>query len=126
MAVVSDTSPISYLVLIGREAVIAELYGEVVVPEAVRRELVHPRGPDVVRERISGSPSWLKVKATRTGEEGEPWGALPWSLVLKSSEETWKGSIPGNARPFCWRRTKKQISFSSTNEPDAPPPESTA
>jgi predicted nucleic acid-binding protein len=72
VAVVSDTSPISYLVLIGREAVIAELYGEVVVPEAVRRELVHPRGPDVVRERISGSPSWLKVKATRTGEEGEP------------------------------------------------------
>ena len=32
MTVVSVTSPISYLVLIGREEVIAELYGEVLVP----------------------------------------------------------------------------------------------
>ena len=52
MTVVSDTSPISYLVLIGREEVIGELYGEVLVPEAVHRELVHPRDPEVVRERI--------------------------------------------------------------------------
>jgi hypothetical protein len=32
VTVVSDTSPISYLVLIGREEVIAELFGEVLVP----------------------------------------------------------------------------------------------
>lgn len=63
MTVVSDTSPISYLVLIGAEEVIPELYGDVLVPEAVRRELVHPRGPDVVRERISGSPPWITVEA---------------------------------------------------------------
>ena len=78
MTVVSDTSPISYLVLIGREEVIGELYGEVLVPEAVHRELVHPRGPEVVRERTSNSPSWMKVEAAesdagslRRGEEQE-------------------------------------------------------
>lgn len=42
MTVVSDTSPISYLVLIRREEVIDGLYGEVLVPEAVHRELVPP------------------------------------------------------------------------------------
>jgi len=55
--VVSDTSPTSYLILIEREEVIPELYGEVLVPEAVYRELVHPRGPETVRERVSSSPS---------------------------------------------------------------------
>jgi predicted nucleic acid-binding protein len=72
VTVVSDTSPISYLVLIGREEVIAELYGEVLVPEAAYRELVHPRGPEVVRERISSSPSWMKVEASGSGEEELP------------------------------------------------------
>jgi len=67
--VVSDTSPISYLVLIGSEEVIPKLYGEVAVPEAVRRELVHPRGPDVVRERISATPSWMKVETVGSGDE---------------------------------------------------------
>lgn len=70
MTVVSDTSPISYLVLIGSEAVIHQLYGEVVVPEAVRRELVHPRGPEKVRERISASPSWMKVEPVGSDSEG--------------------------------------------------------
>jgi predicted nucleic acid-binding protein len=65
-------TPLSYLVLIGREEVIAELYGEVLVPEAVHRELVHPKGPEVVRERISSSTSWMKVEASGSGEEGLP------------------------------------------------------
>jgi predicted nucleic acid-binding protein len=64
VAVVSDTSPISYLVLIGREEVIPELYGDVLIPEAVYRELVHPSGPEAVRERISGSPSWINVQTS--------------------------------------------------------------
>ncbi|WP_251951903.1 DUF3368 domain-containing protein [Salinibacter ruber] len=78
MTVISDTSPISYLVLIGSEEVITQLYGEVVVPGAVHRELIHPKGPDVVRERISSSPSWMRVEAAesdadslRRGEEQE-------------------------------------------------------
>jgi hypothetical protein len=37
------------------------LYGEILVPEAVYSELVHPRGPEVVRERISGSPCWMSI-----------------------------------------------------------------
>jgi hypothetical protein len=64
--------PDSYLVLIGREEVIGELCGEVLVPEAVRRVLVHPRGRDAVRKRISNFPSWIKVNADGSGAETLP------------------------------------------------------
>jgi predicted nucleic acid-binding protein len=68
--VVSDTSPIIYLVLIGREEMVPQLYGKVVVPEVGRRELVHPKGPEVVREQISNSPSWMKVEAAESDAGG--------------------------------------------------------
>jgi predicted nucleic acid-binding protein len=45
-----------------------------VVPKAVRRELVHPRGPDVVQERISSSPSWRKVEAVDSDAGSLPRG----------------------------------------------------
>ena len=67
VTVVSDTSPISYLVLTRTEEVIPELYGEGFVPEAVHRELVHPNGPDVVRERISDSPAGIKEETVGSG-----------------------------------------------------------
>jgi predicted nucleic acid-binding protein len=70
VTVVSDTSPISYLVLIGREEVIPELYGDVLVPKAVYHELVHPRGPEAVRRQISGSPTWMNVEEPNSEDEG--------------------------------------------------------
>jgi len=69
---VSDTSPISYLVLIGREAVLPALYGEVLIPEAVYRELVHPSGPEIVRERIAPFPSWLNVETVQSDSGNQP------------------------------------------------------
>ncbi len=63
MAIVCDTSPLSYLVLIGEVEVLHELYGEVWVPPAVEEELLHPEGPPEVRERIGLEPEWLKVKS---------------------------------------------------------------
>lgn len=40
--IVSDTSPIRYLVLIGEVEILQKLYGRVLIPEAVRSELQHP------------------------------------------------------------------------------------
>jgi len=70
VTVVSDTSPISYLVLIGREEVIPELYGDVLVPKVVYQELVHPRGPEAVRRQISSSPTWMNVEEPNPEDEG--------------------------------------------------------
>jgi predicted nucleic acid-binding protein len=45
MIVVADTSPINYLVLIKEIEVLPKLYGKIVIPEAVREELLPNRRP---------------------------------------------------------------------------------
>jgi predicted nucleic acid-binding protein len=61
--VVADTSPINYLVLIGHEHVLADLFGEVVVPEAVFIELQSGKAPEVVRNWVCSAPGgWFRVE----------------------------------------------------------------
>ena len=50
MAIVCDTSPLSYLVLIDEIDILADLYGEVFIPPAVAEELRHPDGPKATRQ----------------------------------------------------------------------------
>jgi uncharacterized protein len=55
MIVVSDTSGITSLLQVGQEALLKELYGEVLIPETVQEELLqtHPLLPAFVRsERV--------------------------------------------------------------------------
>jgi predicted nucleic acid-binding protein len=61
MVVIADTSPLNYLILIGHADVLPDLYGEVVIPQAVLRELQHPNAPGVVGLWIASSPAWLRV-----------------------------------------------------------------
>lgn len=63
MIVVADTSPINYLVLIEEIDVLAKMYGRVVIPPAVRDELLRPSAPGIVRGWIGQMPSWLEVHA---------------------------------------------------------------
>jgi len=67
--IVSDTSPISYLVITGYEELLPVLYGEVLIPEAVSRELGHPEGPAPVSDWIAAPPPWLTVKSIQPGSE---------------------------------------------------------
>jgi predicted nucleic acid-binding protein len=48
--VVSDTTPLHYLILIGRDSVLKKLYGQVIVPPAVLQELGHPAAPPAISE----------------------------------------------------------------------------
>jgi predicted nucleic acid-binding protein len=61
MKVVSNSSPICYLLLIGQIHLLPVLFGQIDVPEAVRRELADPGAPDIVCEWIAAPPSWLRV-----------------------------------------------------------------
>lgn len=45
MIVVSDTSPVSNLIQIGHEGLLVELFGRVVIPPAVARELLLEHRP---------------------------------------------------------------------------------
>jgi predicted nucleic acid-binding protein len=63
MIVVADTSPINYLVLIEEIDILAKMYGSVVIPRAVREELLRPSAPEVVRTWIVQLPAWLEVRS---------------------------------------------------------------
>jgi predicted nucleic acid-binding protein len=63
MIVVADTSPLNYLVLIDEVELLPALFGEVLVPTAVFRELQHSGTPAKVREWISHPPQWLEIRS---------------------------------------------------------------
>ncbi len=63
MIVVSNTSPLNYLILIQAVDVLRGLFGSVIVPETVAMELSHSGAPEAVKAWISQPPPWLEVIA---------------------------------------------------------------
>ena len=61
MIVVSDTSPICYLILIGEIQLLQQLFDEVRVPQAVLAELLHEYAPAQVRLWAQTLPPWVLV-----------------------------------------------------------------
>ncbi len=62
MIIVSDTSPINYLVLIGEIDILEKLFGRVIIPQAVFNEMQHAKTPASVKAWISAAPTWLEVR----------------------------------------------------------------
>jgi predicted nucleic acid-binding protein len=62
MTVVSNTTPLNYLILIGRAEILRHLFGDVVIPEAVFNELTAASTPTSVRDWIANKPAWLIVQ----------------------------------------------------------------
>jgi uncharacterized protein len=63
MIVVSDASPLHYLILIEAEHVLPEMFSELIAPPEVLRELSHPKAPERVRRLARNLPKWLRVTA---------------------------------------------------------------
>lgn len=61
MIVVSDTTPLNYLILIGQVQVLHSLFGHVVIAAAVARELTNAAAPAQVREFLVDPPPWIQV-----------------------------------------------------------------
>ncbi len=62
MIVVSDTTPMNYLAIIGHLDILPSLFGTVVIPPSVASELLHVRAPEAVRRFMASPPSWLQVQ----------------------------------------------------------------
>ncbi len=62
MIVVADTSPINYIVLIGYPDLLFTLYGHILIPSAVARELADAAAPPSVRNWIGNPPEWLETR----------------------------------------------------------------
>ena len=62
MIIVADTSPLNYLILINQFSILESIYGEVIIPPAVKDELLSPSAPTSVRAWITNPPRWLEVR----------------------------------------------------------------
>jgi predicted nucleic acid-binding protein len=63
MIVVSDASPLNYLVLIDAVEVLPALFGRVITTPAVWSELHQEGTPEVVRRWTMQQPPWLEIRA---------------------------------------------------------------
>lgn len=69
MLVVSDSSPINFLVRIQSIDILPRLFGSVLIPPAVRDELTRATTPLEVKEFIAQLPSWLQVRSPASIED---------------------------------------------------------
>lgn len=63
MIVVSDTTPIHYLILIQKESILHALFSEVIIPDVVLSEMSHPKAPEEVRDWVANKPVWATTKS---------------------------------------------------------------
>jgi len=61
-AVVTDTSPLNYLIQIHQAAWLGRLFERVILPGSVLRELLDPRAPALVREWCRELPDWIELR----------------------------------------------------------------
>lgn len=59
--VVADAGPLHYLILIDCDETLGKLFDQVLVPYAVRDELLHPRAPQKVKDWIVSARPWLEI-----------------------------------------------------------------
>ena len=64
--VVSDTSPLHYLVLCGAENILPRLFRQIVIPPTVFRELQQPNTPLPVRDWAAALPDWIAIQSPKS------------------------------------------------------------
>ena len=76
MAVVSNTSPVRHLILLGQAELMGRLFGTVLIPEAVERELLNPHVPPGVTQWMNQRPAWIEVQQIEGPPDEELGGLL--------------------------------------------------
>ncbi len=79
-AVIADTGPLNYLILIDQINLLPHLFEAVLIPEAVRAELAAGKAPQIVRDWIEAPPAWLLIKPTPA--------PIDLSPILDAGEQT--------------------------------------
>jgi predicted nucleic acid-binding protein len=69
MIVIADTTPLHYLILIDQSEILSALYGRVVVPGAVRRELQASKTPQAVKRWVASPPPWIEFRHVNVGDD---------------------------------------------------------
>jgi len=66
MVVVADSSPLRYLIVLGEQDLLPELFGEAWIPPAVLGELSSSSTPLAIRTFLQCPPGWLRVRDPRS------------------------------------------------------------
>jgi predicted nucleic acid-binding protein len=61
MIVVSDTTPLRYLAVVGGLDWLPAIFGEVICPVEVIEECLHPGAPPFLQEWMASAPTWLRI-----------------------------------------------------------------
>lgn len=67
--IVSDTSPLNYIVLIDLQHILPELFERILIPSAARDELQSGGAPEAITRFMAAAPAWLE---TRQVSETDP------------------------------------------------------
>ncbi len=67
MIAVADTSPVCFLVLIGKSDILPKLFSQVILPPAVILELLHEDAPKPVRVWATKPPPWVSIQDSLVG-----------------------------------------------------------
>ncbi|MEO1354063.1 MAG: DUF3368 domain-containing protein [Cyanobacteria bacterium J06635_15] len=62
MIIVSNTSPINYLILTEQIELLPNLFQQIIIPEAVYSELSDPLAPKSVQAWVATPPNWLNIQ----------------------------------------------------------------
>lgn len=62
MIIVSDTTPLRYLIEIGAVQFLELLFGQIIIPEKVAEELQRPKTPQKIKDWMQVAPPWLVVR----------------------------------------------------------------
>ena len=68
MIVVADSGPLHYLILLNQTELLHRIYRQVIVPEAVLRELTLASAPQPVKDWFARCPSWLQIQSVPFAE----------------------------------------------------------
>lgn len=60
--VVSNTSPLRYLMCIGEQELLKHLFSNIFIPQAVFQELTHQQTPEIVRNVMQDPPAWIHIR----------------------------------------------------------------
>ena len=69
MRVITDNTPLRYLILLEYVEILPALFGRIMIPQSVVHELQHPRTPEVVRLWLAHAPAWLEVRHSTSRED---------------------------------------------------------
>lgn len=66
MVVISNTSPLRYLIAAGQADLLGRLFGTILIPTAVERELLDPHAPPPVRHWVAHPSAWLQIREIKS------------------------------------------------------------